>query len=312
MDDILEVMPLQDRESTLLECIQIIKDTLDYLPPHLVAITAQCRDGRIQNITHLLYNHCVQYLPQASARAFFEAVCVVLEAHVDEVRFLQGRVPNNFSTYITIRSRTIALNPFFEVIKTEFLAETEWQFNSAWEKLQHEVSRVAGLQNDLIGLARDLEDGEPLNAITVLMRSYGGIDKSELNSALLSWCIAEVSAEHNQGITRCLYHASQLHLAAKELGLQGAAMARTEVVVRHIFLLCETHLKWCASSKRYGVKSCISQRHSIHPDYPFPPTVCDSYTRVATVKGTPYADGSEGNIGTTSDSRTEPQLEGSV
>ncbi|KAK0659745.1 hypothetical protein QBC41DRAFT_237134, partial [Cercophora samala] len=48
-----------------------------------------------------------------------------------------------------------------------------------------EVSHVARLQNDLIGLARDLEDGEQLNIITVLIYLYRGIDKAELNLILL-------------------------------------------------------------------------------------------------------------------------------
>ena len=269
-------------------------------------MTALCRGSRIQDMIRVLYDHCVQYLSQASARAFFGAVCAVLEAHVDEVRFLQGAAPNDFPTYMTIRSRTIALNPFFEVIKTEFLEKPEWQFNSAWERLQLEVSRVAGLQNDLVGLVRDLEDGEQLNAVIVMMRSYGEIDKGERNPALLSWCIAKVSTEHNQSVSRCLYYASQLHIAAEDSRLHSV-MTRTEAVVRQILLLCETHLRWCASAKRYGVQSCISQRQDIYLDSPPPPTIRVSHTMV---KAEPWAGRPDSNTGTTSDCRTGSNLEG--
>jgi hypothetical protein len=261
-------------------------------------------------MTRVLYNHCIQYLSKASARAFFEAVRAVFEGHVDEVRFVQRKLPNNFPTYMAIRSRTIALNPFFEVIKTEFLAEGEWQFNSAWEKLQLEVSRVAGLQNDLVGLVRDLKDGEQLNAVIVMMDSYGGIHKGDPNPALLSWCVANTSTEHNQCVTRCLYYASRLHVAAYESQRDDSNMARTEVVVRHILQLCETHLQWCASAKRYGLESCVSQRHNISPYSPSPLTACDSRARVAMVGVAPYADEPEDQVSTTSDciTKSRPQV----
>ncbi len=252
-------------------------------------------------MTHVLYNHCVRHLSQASAHAFFAAVCTVLEAHVDEIRFLQGRIANELPTYMTIRSRTIALNPFFQVIKSEFLAEAERDCDSTWERLQLEVCRVAGLQNDLIGLVRDLKDGEELNAVIVLMRSYGFSNKSEPNPAMLSWCIAQISTQHNQGVARCLYYASRLHPVA------GDSRPDTKVVARHILLLCETHLKWCASAKRYGLKSCISQTHNIglDPSLPITWNSSASASMRTSVRGTPCARISEGGVSATGDSTTE-------
>ena len=131
------------------------------------------RDKKVQGLARALVNHCTRYLSPPTAHAFLRAASNVLRAHIDEVRFLEGRIQNDLPTYMSVRSRTIALDPFFEVLKREYLP-AEWQFDTAWENLQLEVGCAAGLQNDLIGLGRDLENGEQLNAVIVLLRALGG------------------------------------------------------------------------------------------------------------------------------------------
>ncbi len=154
---------------------------------------------------------------------------------------------------MSIRSRTIALDPFFEVIKSEYLSAADWEFNTTWKDLQHEVSRVAGLQNDLIGLVRDLEDGEQMNAVMVLMRGIAPNNtNAHLDHDVLSRCVAMVNAEHNQSAARCFELAAQIHRAA-ELS-KCSAMDRVEAVVQHIMMMCETHLRWCSSAKRYRLE----------------------------------------------------------
>ncbi|KAI0406543.1 hypothetical protein F4802DRAFT_613414 [Xylaria palmicola] len=129
------------------------------------------KNTRIPHLTHTLYDHCTQWLPHSTAQSFFKAVCEVLKAQIDRLNFLQGHIPNNLATYMGIRVRTIALKPFFDVIKHELLSE-DYRFNKIWDELQMNICRAVGLQNDLIGLERDMEDGEPLNAVTVLMTSH--------------------------------------------------------------------------------------------------------------------------------------------
>ncbi|GAB1315433.1 hypothetical protein MFIFM68171_05643 [Madurella fahalii] len=277
MDDILETLPLLDRETALVESIDIVRgqtsidDRAPVSPPHSpphspLLVATKVKDTRIQDLARALRDHCIRHLSRTSAHAFFQAVCVVLRAHVDEVRFLQGRIPNSLQNYMNIRSRTISLNPFFEVIKSEYLtAESNGPFSGAWEQLQLEVSRAAGLQNDLIGLERDLENGEQLNAVIVLMRALGSNkDMHETDEALLSRCIALVNAEHNQSVARCLEHAAQINQAADNAPPDSSiAMSR---VARHFLLLCETHLKWCASAKRYQTKDGGQRQHSMGGD----------------------------------------------
>lgn len=173
---------------------------------------------------------------------------------------------------MSIRSRTIALAPFFEVIKTEYLEDAEWALNSIWEQLQKEVGCVAGLQNDMIGLVRDLEDGEPLNGVVVLMQGFRSIVKNQLDRSVLSECLALVNAEHNQSVARCFEHMTQLHRAAEASGC--ANVGRIESVARHILMMCETHLRWCSSAKRYrletGVDTTQDQQVVANPPPPRP------------------------------------------
>jgi hypothetical protein len=199
-----------------------------------------------------LFSHCSRYLSPESNQSFFKAICEVLKAHVAEVHFLQGLHGDSFPEYLSIRSRTISLNPFFEVIKTEYLAPADWELNGTWLKLQNEISRVAGLQNDLIGLMRDIDDGEELNAVMVLMRGFRGFNKDHTDYDILARCVALVNAEHNQSAARCFDYMRQLHREAE--AMEGSEIKRVETAARHMIMMCETHLRWCSSAKRYRLE----------------------------------------------------------
>ncbi|KAF2963143.1 hypothetical protein GQX73_g10429 [Xylaria multiplex] len=241
MDDILETLPPHDGEVALLDSIQIVRS----LPES--EQTGTSTDTRIQGLTRVLHRHCTHWLSEKVAESFFEAACDVFRAHINELFFLQGHIPNDLSTYMGIRVRTIALNPFFDIIKSEFLPEDS-RFNAVWGKLQKEVCRAAGLQNDLIGLERDLEGGERLNAVIVLMASENDQPR-EPGEELLTRYINQVTAEHNQSTAQAIDLIAQIN---QNMGtIYSKKVAET---ARHIILLCETHLKWCMNAKRYHMK----------------------------------------------------------
>lgn len=207
-------------------------------------------DTRVQHLARTLRKHCARYLAKSTCLVFFREVCAVFYAHIDEIYFLSGRIPNDLPTYMTIRSRTISLNPFFEVIKWEYLPP-EWRLSGTWEKLQHEVSSAAGLQNDLIGLERDLDAGEQLNSVVVLMgNSSEHTPDGEDDEALLSQCVGIAVAEHNKSVAQVLARVAKIHRESRRPLPDSVAD-----VLRHIVLLCETHLKWVTSAKRYRVMS---------------------------------------------------------
>jgi hypothetical protein len=222
-------------------------------------------------MTRQLIDHTSRYLSRRSAPAFFSAVVNVLDAHVKEVQFLQSRPPmrHSMAAYLALRRRTIALNPFFEVLKAELLDPNVYNqstgssdLQKAWIDLQTEVSQAAGLQNDLIGLVRDIDDGEELNAVIVLMRAFGwpsGGDPSTIDRSLLVRCLAVVNSEHNASVARAMDCATRLHRAAEAAAYgdevdSATVISQVEAVSRHVLLLAETHLRWCAAHKRYRLE----------------------------------------------------------
>lgn len=169
---------------------------------------------------------------------------------MQESHFLQGRLPNDLHTYMKIRGETIALNPFFELIKCEYLPSANRQLDSVVEQLQRDISRTAGLQNDLIGLERDMASGERMNAVMVLIRAHAS-NFENLSEAAFSRYIRRVCREHNHNVDRALRRITQIqrvHQANDELSSEYYVM-----IARHIVLMGETHLRWCSSAKRYRI-----------------------------------------------------------
>ncbi|KAK0650023.1 hypothetical protein B0T16DRAFT_389965 [Cercophora newfieldiana] len=264
MDDILETMQPMEREKTLAECIALVEPSLTACPKASWCTNAlgwlrrsrkgpeTTGDARVPALTRHLLDHCRTHLSEANARVFFKAVVAVFRAHIEEARFMRGAVPADIPTYMRFRSQTISLNPFFEVIKSEYLTP-EWRALAAWDKLQHEVSSAAGLQNDLIGLERDMDQGEPLNAIVVLLRASGvQVSAAMTDKTLLANLVQFVAEKHNQSVALALDSVADIFLAAGNApreNFRGIAS-----VVRHIVSLADTHLKWCSAAKRYQAK----------------------------------------------------------
>ncbi|CAH0047651.1 unnamed protein product [Clonostachys solani] len=246
MDDILETLPSDLGQAVLCDCIEIIQGR----PADVSNGTkGHAGDARIQHLTRTLHQHVTCHLPQETCDVFFHEVCGVLYAHIDEFLFLDGRIPQDLDTYMSIRSRTISLNPFFEVIKREYFP-TSWQPNRAWDRLQEAVSSAAGLQNDLVGLERDMKNDEQMNAVIVLMRSQTEARSADETHALLARCVDTAVDEHNRWMETIFRQAARI----LEMDGGDQSAAETNQVVQHIVTIARTHLTWCTSAKRYMVR----------------------------------------------------------
>lgn len=195
----------------------------------------------IRRMTGAFEAHCSQFLTEGSRPIFYEAVCSVLEAHIEECRFVESGAITDVPTYMRIRIRTIGLNPFFELIKSEYLPKEAFS-DPAWEPLQTQVSAAAGLQNDLIGLERDVEKGEILNAVLIGMRAKQMENDFVSPDELLSESVSNVKEQHNLAAQSSLESFSQL--------CQESSPHCVQEVARHILTVCQTHLMWCTSDRR--------------------------------------------------------------
>uniref|UniRef100_A0A8H7N677 Terpene synthase n=1 Tax=Bionectria ochroleuca TaxID=29856 RepID=A0A8H7N677_BIOOC len=166
VDDILECLSPSDGEAVLYRCIGMLRNN------HKINTKGRAPDTEVERLTRLLYDHSRLHLPAGVCDVFFKAICEILKAHIAEFHFLDGQTTHDLSTYMSMRRRTIALDPFFEIIKYMHLPKS-WRRKPTWKKLQEEVCSTAGLQNDLLGLEKDLENGDGLNSVLVLLRNEG-------------------------------------------------------------------------------------------------------------------------------------------
>lgn len=174
---------------------------------------------------------------------------------MEECRYVERRAFTDVSTYMAIRRRTIGLKPFFELIKSEYIQKNDLS-NPAWESLQFHVTTAAGLQNDLIGLERDLEKEEILNAVLIELRARQTTSHSISSYDLLAANVAYVCEQHNLAIRSSLESFSQL--------CQISSPYCVREVARHILTVCYTHLMWCTSDSRYKMNS--DQASTLAPD----------------------------------------------
>jgi hypothetical protein len=141
----------------------------------------------------------------------------------------------------------MGIHPFFTLIRT-LHPPIEGEYLSRLQDLQKRVSLVLGLQNDLVGLEKDRRDGETMNAVLVSLKEQAGTDVDHMDR-ILPRTIKDVCGIHNL----CLSDAVEMH-AGLHGSLSGDIHIRDAVLETVILAFADTHLKWCASSKRYQAK----------------------------------------------------------
>ena len=99
--------------------------------------------------------HCEKYLPSALSHAVFRDVSETFLGLQQEMQLKTGSVPYELDTNMSIRTRTIGIKPLFT------LALSTWRQDHSRPKkldnIQKEANMLAGLQNDLVGLEKDLK-----------------------------------------------------------------------------------------------------------------------------------------------------------
>ncbi|CAG8009484.1 unnamed protein product [Penicillium olsonii] len=235
-DDFLESLPL-------LSGIKALKETILKLQGGTEDISA---DNGFAKILLSFQSYCSQHLDLS------DDVCTELRSDIqdmcqgllDELLFRQGVLPNTLETYLRFRGRTMGIHPFFTLIRTMHSPPCS-KYLSGLRDLQTQVSLVLGLQNDLVGLEKDRRKGETMNAVLVSLNEQVGIDV-ESKDNILPIIIQDVCGIHN----RCVAAAVEMYHGLAGLDCE----VQDPVLETEILAFADTHLKWCASSKRYQAK----------------------------------------------------------
>ncbi|KAI9923920.1 hypothetical protein MW887_008225 [Aspergillus wentii] len=220
VDDILELMPLDAAQASLERTIERDKSLC-------------VGHDQVGFILNAFRDHCGSQLSPTVADSLMQAVYGVFQGLIDEFSFRQGHLPNTLETYMGIRNRTIGLDPFFVLIRSIFHPS---EYLDELALLQKTVCTVNGLQNDLVGLDKDLKEGELMNAVVVLQ----GQDHQALLDTTQTVCLM-----HNKHILDAMDISQQLQMKMKD---QNGAMFASILLA-----FTETHFKWCTLAKRYQV-----------------------------------------------------------
>ncbi|GIJ89486.1 terpene cyclase [Aspergillus pseudoviridinutans] len=187
--------------------------------------------------------HCEKYLPTALSHAVFRDLSETFQGMQQEMQLKRGSLPYDLDTYMSIRTRTIGIKPLFTLALSTWRQDHIW--SSTLDNIQNEVNMVAGLQNDLIGLEKDLRKGEQANAVIILMGKHYDqhLDREDLQKVTKYLC-----ERHNLAISRLIKQMEDLRRSAH---LQDRDQVLEMVLLDMQLLFSLTHFQWCTSAKRY-------------------------------------------------------------
>ncbi|CAG8371267.1 unnamed protein product [Penicillium salamii] len=235
-DDFLESMPLASGIAALKETISNLQENKEDISP----------DNGVARILFLFQSYCSQHL-DLSEDVYHELrndMCDMCQGLLDELLFRQGVLPNTLDTYLQFRGRTMGIHPFFTLIRAMY-SPIGNKCLSELRDLQMRVSLVLGLQNDLVGLEKDRRKGETMNAVLVSLNEQAGTDVERMDS-IMPVVIQDVCGIHNRCVSAAV---EKYHLMVESNGEVQNPVLETAVLA-----FADTHLKWCASSKRYQAK----------------------------------------------------------
>jgi len=147
--------------------------------------------------------------------------------------------------WLQLRFITISAWPFMVLIRASLGLPTtlDIAISPRIKQIQILVQAVMGLQNDLLGWQKDHTQGNPLNAVEILIRQ--GFLEEE--------AFVEVLSAHNDIIHSLLY-LSAFKSFSVELEFQENPWPR---YIRTIVSFCEAMAEWMLSSRRYRTEQIV-------------------------------------------------------
>lgn len=183
--------------------------------------------------------HCSKYLSDSTATVFYREICIVFCGFMQEIRFQQGCLQSDLENYMRIRTQTIGVAPFFALIRGDAFPHDGNPDDVL--AMQTAVNTAIGLQNDLIGLEKDIRVGESMNAVLITMAN--SLRKGEEKGIDLADAITAICVLHNSTIAEM----AKIHQKI----LQGAKAESEIAFANSQLVFIETHFKWCTTAKRY-------------------------------------------------------------
>ena len=135
--------------------------------------------------------------------------------------------------YLSLRTQTIGLQPFFSIIAGVLCPGPQDQSIHDLRRDFHEAVSIAiGLQNDLVGLRREIALGQTFNLVLLLLEQQGHSLQTSMDGVVDC---------HNEAVS------CAVQMAAEIIG-QDSSHAQ---YAASILSFVRTHYAWSSASSRY-------------------------------------------------------------
>lgn len=196
--------------------------------------------GPVVQLTQALIRRYHKVLAPEHIRHCAETVISVLQfMHLERGSRMgpEGLTPED---YLCLRTHTIGLAPFFAIIRCFLCSPSpseDDQISQLLASLCSSVTLAVGLQNDIVGLEKDMAEGEQFNMISLLVKQQS----QDLEAAFTT-----VIDMHNKAVDSALTCWTQLTRARN---LTSPSRKYADCLLGFL----ATHYAWATHSRRYQV-----------------------------------------------------------
>ncbi|KAK4550837.1 hypothetical protein LTR36_000417 [Oleoguttula mirabilis] len=241
VDDAVEKLAVSAAELAIAQSIATLEKSMRPGKPRKPSFyDPSCFADDIQRVSAVIKAFVSQMrglLPERAYIAFIAAIINVLQG-ISAERVYRELGDIDEQTYINIRLRTVGLQPFFVLLSHTFrVASCEASAGSLLMVLESSLALAVGLQNDILGLSKDLQLGEICNFVILdSQRSGHGFDSS----------LGKAVRMHNAAVEEAVDSWAKLtEHCGSSCGLSSYADS--------ILGFAATHFVWASSAERYAV-----------------------------------------------------------
>ena len=197
-----------------------------------------------RNATGTLLEFLQNYMPPAQLSAFFSTLLTVLIDLEEEQHVRQSPHPSTQS-YLKARAKSMCMPPFMFLLQAERMTQAPKVSSQDLQKLQKLLFQLVGLQNDLLGLPRDISKNDPMNYIIISAKESGLSSQATADLKQLDRFVGEAVTLHNQ----LSWEAEKLFAHIQQTG-----NAEDIMFAESIMVFVETHACWMAACRRFTVE----------------------------------------------------------
>ena len=239
VDDEVESMEPETATEALSRTIEMLRTGSRDLSPISKSVQGM---AKLDALTKAFEQQMRAFLTLPQYYKITQLVADVWQAMLEEIVLRATPHPTiTDTTYMDIRSQTVGLAPFFWLLRSALPPSptanpTPPRLADQLAELQTTVARLTGLQNDLLGLRKDLAVAESANIVLVKAARSEGQHLGE--------AVEETVQMHNALVARTLRLRAKI--AAESQG-ERCTMGFVDEVVGFV----ERHFAWASRAERY-------------------------------------------------------------